>query len=85
MRRSIDDYPFSADDLPVGADDATLVAWAVAISDDYDDTEPRVVLTVEEVGRAGEGLVAHLGPEHVRRLRVALRDALREIGEDPGA
>jgi hypothetical protein len=57
----------------------------VAISDDYDDTEPRVVLTVEEVGRAGEGLVAHLGPEHVRRLRVALRDALREIGEDPGA
>jgi hypothetical protein len=85
MRRSIDDYPFSVDDLPVGADDATLVSWAVAISDDYDDTEPRVVLTVEEVGRAGEGLVAHLGPEHVRRLRVALRDALREIGEDPGA
>jgi hypothetical protein len=85
MRRSIDDYPFSVDDLPVGADDATLVSWAVAISDDYDDTESRVVLTVEEVGRAGEGLVAHLGPEHVRRLRVALRDALREIGEDPGA
>ena len=85
MRRSIDDYPFSVDDLPVGADDATLVSWAVAISDDYDDTEPRIVLTVEEVGRAGEGLVAHLGPEHVRRLRVALRDALREIGEDPGA
>ena len=85
MRRSIDDYPFSVDDLPVGADDATLVSWAVAISDDYDDTQPRVVLTVEEVGRAGEGLVAHLGPEHVRRLRVALRDALREIGEDPGA
>ena len=85
MRRSIDDYPFSVDDLPVGADDATLVSWAVAISDDYDDTQPRVVLTVEEGGRAGEGLVAHLGPEHVRRLRVALRDALREIGEDPGA
>ena len=85
MRRSIDDYPFSVDDLPVGADDATLVSWAVAISDDYDDTEPRVVLTVEEVGHPGQGLVAHLGPEHVRRLRVALRDALREIGEDPGA
>jgi hypothetical protein len=85
MRRSIDDYPFTVDDLPVGADDATLVSWAVAISDDYDDTEPRVVLTVEEVGRAGEGLVAHLGAEHARRLRVALRDALREIGEDPGA
>jgi hypothetical protein len=41
-------------------------------------------LTVEEVGRAGEGLVAHFTPEHARRLRVALRDALREIGEDPG-
>jgi hypothetical protein len=85
VRRSIDDYPFSVDDLPVGADDATLVSWAVAICDDYDDSEPRVVLTVEEVGHAGEGLVAHLGPEHVRRLRVALGDALREIGEDPGA
>jgi hypothetical protein len=38
------------------------VSWAVAISDDYDDTEPRVVLTVEEVGRPGAGLVAHLLP-----------------------
>jgi hypothetical protein len=85
MRRSIDDYPFSDDDLPSGADDAMRVSWAVAISDDYDDTEPRVVLTVEEVGRPGEGLVAHLGPHHARRLRVALRDALREIGEDPGS
>jgi hypothetical protein len=84
MRRSIDDYPFTEDDLPEGADDATLVSWAVAISDDYDDTEPRVVLTVEEVGRAGEGLIAHFRPEHARRLRTALHDALREIGEDPG-
>jgi hypothetical protein len=84
MRRSIDDYPFSAEDLPDGADDAVLVSWAVAICDDYDDAEPRVVLTVEEVGRAGEGLVAHFGADHARRLRVALRDALREIGEDPG-
>ena len=84
VRRSIDDYPFAPEDLPEGADDAALLSWAVAISDDYDDAEPRVVLTVEEVGRSGEGLVAHLGPGHVRRLRVALRDALREIGEDPG-
>jgi hypothetical protein len=84
MRRSIDDYPFTDDDLPAGADDAMRVSWAVAICDDYDDNEPRVVLTVEEVGRAGQGLVAHFGPEHARRLRVALRDALREIGEDPG-
>jgi len=85
MRRSIDDYPFTDDDLPAGAEDATLVSWAVAISDDYDDSTPRVVLTVEEVGHAGEGMVAHLTPDHARRLRAALRDALREIGEDPGA
>jgi hypothetical protein len=84
MRRSIDDYPFSVDDLPEGADDAVQVSWAVAICDDYDDSEPRVVLTVEEVGRAGEGLIAHLAPGHARRLRVALGDALREIGEDTG-
>ena len=84
MRRSIDDQPFAAADLPPGADDATPLSWAVAISDDYDDAEPRVVLTVEEVGHAGEGHVFHLGAEHTRRLRGALRDALREIGEDPG-
>ncbi len=85
MRRSIDDYPFSDEDLPEGAEDAARISWAVAISDDYDDAQPRVVLTVEEIGRAGEGLVAHFGPDHARRLRVALRDALREIGEDPGS
>jgi hypothetical protein len=84
MRRSIDDYPFEVSDLPEGADDAQQLSWAVAISDDYDDAQPRVVLTVEEVGAAGEGLVAHLDPTMTRRLRLALRDALREIGEDPG-
>jgi hypothetical protein len=84
MRRSIDDYPFEESDLPDGAEDAMRVSWAVAISDDYDDTEPRVVLTVEEVGRPGEGLVAHLGAETARRLRGALHDALKEIGESTG-
>ncbi|HEY7626240.1 MAG TPA: hypothetical protein VH761_04200 [Ilumatobacteraceae bacterium] len=84
MRRSIDDYPMTADDVPPGEDDAMRVSWAVAISDDYDDTEPRVVLTVEEVGLPGQGLIAHMAPEQVRRLRTALRDALREIGHDPG-
>ena len=57
------------------------------MSDDCDACgmgEPRVVLTVEEAGRAGLGLVAHLAPATARRLRVALRDALREIGEEPG-
>ena len=84
MRRSIDDYPFTPGDLPDGADDAMLVSWAVAISDDYDDAEPRVVLTVEEVGRAGTGLVAHLTPPMARRVRRAIHDALREVGEEPG-
>jgi hypothetical protein len=84
MRRSIDDQPFSEGDLPPGDEDAMPVSWAVAISDDYDDAEPRVVLTTEEVGRPGAGLIFHLLPAHARRLRVALRDALKEIGEDPG-
>jgi hypothetical protein len=86
MRRSIDDHPAGPTDVPPGLeDDLTPVSWAIAISDDYDDSEPRVVLTVEEVGRAGTGLVTHLSPDIARRLRVALRDALREIGEDGGA
>ncbi len=86
MRRSIDDYPASEADLPPAADeyDITQVSWAVAISDDYEDAEPRIVLTVEEVGQAGAGLVAHLPPAVARRLRMALRDALKEIGEDEG-
>lgn len=85
VRRSIDDHPFTEADLPPGDDDDIMrVSWAVAISDDYDDAEPRVVLTVEEVGRPGTGLVAHLSPPLARRLRTAMRDALREIGADPG-
>ena len=31
-----------------------------------DDAEPRVVLVVEELGRRGEGLSAHLRPAEVR-------------------
>lgn len=84
MRRSIDDYPLTEHDMPEGAEDAARISWAVAVCDDYDDAEPRVVLTVEQVGMAGTGLVGHLSPEIARRLRGALHDALREIGEDPG-
>ncbi len=84
MRRSIDDAPFREEDLPPGDDDVMRLSWAVAISDDYDDAEPRVVVTFEEVGAPGAGLVGHLGPDMARRLRAALHDALREIGEDPG-
>lgn len=87
MRRSIDDHPFDPTLDPIVADDPDLtpVSWAIAISDDYDDAEPRIVLTVDEMGRPGEGLVAHLLPAEARRIRMALRDALKEIGEDPGA
>jgi len=82
VRRSIDDHPATDDDIPPGwEDDLTPVSWAIAISDDYDDGEPRVILTVEEVGRAGAGLVAHLSPGVARRLRVAIADALNELGE----
>ena len=86
MRRSIDDYPFDPADYPdhYEEDELTAISWGIAISDDYDDADPRVVLTVEEVGRAGYGLVGHLNAEVARRLRGAIRDALVEIGEDPG-
>lgn len=86
VRRSIDDYPFSELDLPPDADELDLqrISWAVAISDDYEDATPRVVLTMEEVGNPGAGLIAHLSPAIARRLRVAVRDALREIGELEG-
>ena len=86
MRRSIDDHPFAESDLPPDADELDLqrLSWAVAISDDYEDAQPRVILTLEEVGGAGTGLIAHLSPAIARRLRLALRDALREIGEPDG-
>lgn len=81
MRRSIDD---ATDDAPLD-EDRVRVSWALAVSDDYEDAVARVVLTLEELGAAGEGVVAHLGPDLARRLRLALRDGLREIGEDPGS
>lgn len=84
MRRSIDD---SVDDHPDDDGERPPVSWAVALSDDCEGCgmgELRVVLTVEETGRAGYGLVAHLAPSTARRLRVALAAALRELGEDPG-
>lgn len=84
MRRSIDDQPFTTDDLPPDAEDAALLSWAVAVSDDYEDAEARVVLTVEEIGHPGVGHVFHLNGAQTRRLRAALYDALREVGEDPG-
>jgi hypothetical protein len=82
VRRSIDDH---LDDHPAGDDERLPASWAVGISDDCEACDDlRVVLTVEEAGRAGYGVIAHLAPATARRLRVALADALREVGEDPG-
>ncbi len=81
MRRSIDD---SVDDHPEGDEERNPTSWAVALSDDCEacgDGELRVVLTVEEIGRPGYGIVAHLAPDTARRLRAALAAALKEIGE----
>jgi hypothetical protein len=83
MRRSIDD---ATDDHPADEDDRPPASWAVAVSDDCEacgDGELRVVLTLEEVGRSGLGLIAHLSPDTARRLRAAIAAALREIGEPP--
>jgi hypothetical protein len=82
VRRSIDD---ATDDHPIDDDDRPPSSWAVGMSDDCEGcNDLRVVLTVEEVGRAGEGVVAHLAPGTARRLRAAIAAALRELGEDPG-
>jgi hypothetical protein len=84
VRKSIDD---ALDDHPADDDERPPVSWAVAASDDCDacgNGEPRVVLTMEESGRAGLGLVAHLAPDTARRMRAAIAAALREIGEPTG-
>ena len=84
MRRSVDD---ALDDHPDDDDERPPVSWAVAVSDDCDACgkgELRVVLPLEESGRAGLGVVAHLAPDSARRLRTALAVALREIGEPAG-
>ncbi len=83
MRRSIDD---AVDDHPDGDDDRPTASWAVGMSDDCEAcADLRVVLTLEEVGRPGQGVIAHLAPPTARRLRGALAAALAELGEDPGA
>lgn len=74
---------YGRDDHPEGEGDKEASAWAVAILDDCLDCDaPRVELTLEEVGRAGYGHVAHLSPGSARRLRAALGGALRELGEE---
>ncbi len=83
MKKSVD---FAMDDHPAGDEDHFPVAWVVAVFDDCDTCDDlRVELTLEEEGRAGAGVVAHLAPATARRLRTAIGVALREVGESPGA
>jgi hypothetical protein len=84
MRRSIDD---AIDDHPAGDPERPPVSWAVALTDDCEacgEGELRVVITLEESGQAGLGLIAHLSPDTARRMRASIAAALREIGEPPG-
>ena len=82
MKRSIDD---SVDDHPDGDDERPPSNWTVAMADDCEACDDlRVVLTLEEKGRAGAGVIAHLSPDNARRLRGAIADALSELGEEPG-
>jgi hypothetical protein len=83
VRKSLDD---SIDDHPAGDDERPPANWAVMAADDCDAcNDVRVVVTLEEAGRAGAGVVAHLAPANARRLRTAIASALRELGEDPGS
>ncbi|HET9442005.1 MAG TPA: hypothetical protein VFO65_01710, partial [Acidimicrobiales bacterium] len=80
-RRFLDD---AMDDHPPDEDKAAA-SWAVALTDDCDGCgDLRVVLNLEEAGRHGRGVAAHLSPAGAQRLRRALAAALREIGVDPG-
>lgn len=82
MRRSIDD---ARDAHPEGDDDQPPSSWMIALADDCEGCDDvRVTVTVEELGGAGTGVVAHLDPAGARRLRAAVADALVEVGEDPG-
>jgi hypothetical protein len=83
VKRSID---FWFDDHPADDEERPRVAWAVAITDDCDGCQDlRVELHVEDEGRNGTGLTAHMAPDTARRLRASLAAALRDLGEDPGA
>lgn len=79
MKKSID---YGMDDHPRGGE-RTPASWAVAIADDCDDCgDIRVEVTVEEEDRRGTGIITHLAPRSARRLRAALAEALRQLGED---
>lgn len=77
---------YGLDDHPPDDPDKVRMAWAVAVLDDCEGCDDlRIELTLEEAGRAGAGLVAHLSPGTARRLRALLTTALKDIGEAPDA
>lgn len=79
--KKLSDY--GRDDHPENDEERPQLAWSVALLDDCDTCEDiRVELILEEVGKPGYGLVAHLSPSNARKLRSALTTALKEIGED---
>jgi hypothetical protein len=86
MRRSLDDARDAHPAAGPGPDEDKLPAsWMVQLLDDCEACgDLRVSLTLEDAGRAGTGVVAHLDPDGARRLRAALAAALREAGERPG-
>ena len=78
MRQSVD---FALDDHPAGDEERPRAAWAVGVVDDCDGCgDLRVELTLEEEGRAGTGVTAHLAPDSARRLQAALAAGLRDLG-----
>ncbi len=77
---------YGRDDHPDDDPERAQVAWTVVAFDDCEECDDlRVELTLEDVGRPGAGVVAHLSPDTARRLRQAVGAALKEIGESPGA
>jgi hypothetical protein len=79
MKKLVD---YGRDDHPSDDPEHAEAAWSVVAFDDCEAcADLRVELTVEEVGRPGAGLVAHLAPATARRLVKALNAALAEIGE----
>jgi hypothetical protein len=83
VKKSLD---FGLDDHPDDDEEQPRLAWAVAIRDDCDGcADLRVEVMLEEIGRSGTGLTAHLSPSTARKVRAALATALREIGEDSGS
>ena len=78
MKQSVDD---AFDDHPTDGE-RPRVSWTVVITDDCEDCDDlRVELILEEDGRRGTGLTAHLAPATAKRLRAALATALRQLGD----